>query len=132
MTIAIEERMTPMILASTKLHHAIWSCFPSKSIPSVRQVVFPFREPHDLCDDSSQRLESLCQRSEFSGPLAAESDDSYRSKPSPVKRTVVGKSDWGGVGFEPTKAYATGYLLSRILSQAHASSLEVECPAPLA
>src|SRR3989442_15475097 len=28
-----------------------------------------------------------------------------------------------GVGFEPTKAYATGYLLSRILSQAHLSSL---------
>src|SRR2546427_2128729 len=33
-------------------------------------------------------------------------------------------------GFEPTKAYATGYLLSRILSQAHASILVrgVSCP----
>jgi len=28
-----------------------------------------------------------------------------------------------GVGFEPTKAYATGYLLSRILSQARPSIL---------
>src|SRR2546428_6670887 len=35
-----------------------------------------------------------------------------------------------GVGFEPTKAYATGYLLSRILRQAHFSSLRrgMSCP----
>src|SRR6267143_4734082 len=35
-----------------------------------------------------------------------------------------------GVGFEPTKAYSTGYLLSRILSQAHASILDrgMSCP----
>jgi len=34
------------------------------------------------------------------------------------------------VGFEPTKAYATGYLLSRILSQAHTSILGrgMSCP----
>jgi len=41
------------------------------------------------------------------------------------------KSKRGDVGFgeiRPTKAYATGYLLSRILSQAHTSILE-ECPA---
>src|SRR2546422_10073296 len=35
-----------------------------------------------------------------------------------------------GVGFEPTKAYATGYLLSRILSQAPSSSNRrgMSCP----